>query len=181
MNFNFSSLHLNFRPITLSDKQLYVGLYTNPKVMQFIAKPLSDDYAEKLFEAQLKPWNISSKHFLNLVISEKESGQAIGVCGLITRNHLSKQAEVGMVFLPVFHGKGYGTEALTRLSQFAFEELGYNKLWGPPFLENKASIRIMEKSGYIREATLRQNQFLNGKYHDTPLYTLLKEECTYLD
>ncbi|MRX27682.1 GNAT family N-acetyltransferase [Kangiella sp. HZ709] len=181
MSFFFKSASLSFRQLKNSDKELYISLYTDPIVMQYIAEPLSKTTAARMFEAQLKPWGVKSTHMLNLVITEISSDLDIGVCGVVTRSLLSKQAEVGMVFLPEFHSKGYGTETLTRLSKYAFKELGYNKLSGPPFPSNKASIKIMQKSGYKFEATLRQNQFLNGKYHDTPFYTLLKDECTYLD
>lgn len=55
--------------------------------------------------------------------------------------------EVGYRFLPEFWGKGYATEITKALIGYGFERLGLNKICAVAMPENKASVRVMEKSG----------------------------------
>ena len=70
------------------------------------------------------------------------------------------------------------TEALTRVIDFAFDELGLNRIEGDHFVENPASGRVMEKSGMKKEGYARQKYCKEGVFHDAVLYAVLKSDRT---
>ena len=73
-------------------------------------------------------------------------------------------------------GKGYMTEVLRRVIDFAFDGLGLNRVEADHFAENPASGRVMEKAGMTKEGYARQKYCKNGVFHDAVLYGILKED-----
>jgi RimJ/RimL family protein N-acetyltransferase len=73
-------------------------------------------------------------------------------------------------------GHGYGTRAVALCTRFAFEELGLEKLKAGVFAENLGSRRMMEKVGYRQYGLARKDDFRHGRWHDTWLCDLLRDE-----
>jgi RimJ/RimL family protein N-acetyltransferase len=73
-------------------------------------------------------------------------------------------------------GKGCGTRAVALCTRFAFEELGLEKLKAGVFAENLSSRRMMEKVGYRQYGLARKDDFRHGRWHDTWLCELLRDE-----
>lgn len=80
------------------------------------------------------------------------------------------------MLLRKYQSMGFGTEILIALSSFCFSTLGYHKLLGPPVPANTKSINMLLNAEYQKEAVLRDNWILDGKYIDTPLYTLVETD-----
>src|SRR4030095_4045136 len=76
----------------------------------------------------------------------KETGEAIGICGLVKRETLP-DADIGYAFLPSFSRKGYALEATEAQKDYAFSRLGHERLLAIVNPENKSSIRVLEKLG----------------------------------
>ena len=72
--------------------------------------------------------------------------------------------------------KGYGTEATTLLVRYAFETLNLNRVWLHVFEENARAVRAYEKAGFRREGLLRQDHYRDGRYHNTIVMGLLRDE-----
>jgi len=73
-------------------------------------------------------------------------------------------------------GKGYATEAHALRTRYAFDELGLEKLMTEAFMENRGSIRALEKTGYRQYGTTRHHIFRHGRWHDFWLAELLRDE-----
>ncbi len=63
-------------------------------------------------------------------------------------------------------GQGYGTWAARKMIAYAFEDQGLHKLMLRVLAENQGAIRSYEKAGFIREAYLKDEVFLEGQYKD---------------
>ncbi|MFD2630412.1 GNAT family N-acetyltransferase [Oceanobacillus kapialis] len=74
------------------------------------------------------------------------------------------------------YGKGYGTEAVKLAQKFTFEELKLNRLELQVYSHNPRGIRSYEKAGFKREGVLRQSLFMNGRYSDEIIMSILYEE-----
>jgi len=86
-------------------------------------------------------------------------------------------AEVGYWLGVPFWGRGLATAAVLALTGLAFTahpEL--RRLYAVPFSWNPASARVLEKCGYRREGTLRQNAIKDGQLLDQWMYAILREE-----
>lgn len=73
-------------------------------------------------------------------------------------------------------GQGCGTWAARQMIRYAFEEEGLHKLMLRVLAENEGAIRSYEKAGFVREAYLRDEVFLEGRYRDVIYMAVIKED-----
>ena len=73
-------------------------------------------------------------------------------------------------------GKGYATEALQLIIEYAFKTLGLRRLEAGMYANNKASLNLFKKLGFKQEANLRKRYKYNAKYVDGLIVGLLKED-----
>ncbi len=75
-------------------------------------------------------------------------------------------------------GKGYGTQAARLMIRYAFEQQRLHKLMLRVLAENRQARRSYEKAGFIQEAYLRDEVFLDGRYQDVVYMAVIHEEDT---
>lgn len=84
--------------------------------------------------------------------------------------------ELGYLITPEHWGNGYATDAVRTMCRYAFDERRMNKATAIVFATNPASSRVLEKVGFAREGTFRNEAFVEGAYVDVYRYGLLAEE-----
>ncbi|EEM47005.1 GNAT family N-acetyltransferase [Bacillus cereus] len=115
-----------------------------------------------------------------LGIVSKESREIVGTITLrIDKGN--NRGELGYWIGKNYWGKGFATEAVNRMIQFGFIELGLNKIWASAISRNRSSIKVLEKWGLRKEGTLRQNRLLLNTYEDVDVYGILKTEYNVLN
>lgn len=81
--------------------------------------------------------------------------------------------ELGYFLHADARGKGYAGEAIRLITDFAFQSLGARRIWASCDALNTASVRLLERSGYLREATLRNEcRDHHGTLRDTFIYAM---------
>lgn len=73
--------------------------------------------------------------------------------------------------------KGYGTQAAKLIITYAFEKLKLHKLMLRVLAENEQAKRSYEKAGFIQEAYLKDEVFLEGQYKDVIYMAVIHEEA----
>ena len=73
-------------------------------------------------------------------------------------------------------GNGYIWEALNALLAYAFEELGMHRIEADVDPRNAASIRTLERLGFVREGYLRERWHVGGEIQDALFYGLLRSD-----
>lgn len=87
------------------------------------------------------------------------------------------QAEIGWAFDPAHHGRGLAAEAVSRLIDACFTDLGLRRLTAVCFADNAPSWRLMERVGMRREGTFRGDSLhRDGRWLDSYAYAVLREE-----
>lgn len=114
--------------------------------------------------------------FYDWAVVEKESGKMIGTCGFTSFDLPHDSAEIGYVLNPEFHGKGYATEAATRVLEFGFSELSLHRIEARFMKENTASLRVMEKLGMTLEGYRRDGMLIKEKYRTIGVCSILCHE-----
>jgi RimJ/RimL family protein N-acetyltransferase len=100
--------------------------------------------------------------------TEKE---AIGSIGLMLGTDVHRfTAELGYWLAEPFWNKGIMTEAVKQLTEYAFEKVELYRIYAEPYATNLASIRVLEKAGFIREGLLCASVFKDGKVLNQDLY-----------
>jgi len=101
----------------------------------------------------------------------------VGVCGLCYIDWVNRNAEVSLyIGNDNMRRQGIGTKVLKFLEKKAFDEFNLHRLWAEIYSNNVASRILFEKCGYTKEGKLREHVFKGGKYRDSFIYGLLKEE-----
>ncbi|STA92047.1 GNAT family N-acetyltransferase [Clostridium cochlearium] len=78
-------------------------------------------------------------------------------------------------------GKGYGSEALFLVMDFAFRELNLHRLQLITISYNERAIKSYEKLGFKKEGIYREAVNRDGKRYDIYLYGILKREWEELN
>lgn len=102
--------------------------------------------------------------------------KAIGSIGVFRKDNIhSRTAEMGYYVAEPYWGQGIGTSAVRQICDAVFLNTDIIRIFAEPFAYNAASCRILEKSGFEFEGTLRKNAVKNDVVLDMRLYSRIKE------
>jgi RimJ/RimL family protein N-acetyltransferase len=167
---------LSLRPLVESDAAALLQVHAEPRVMQFSNTPpwTSLEQAQELIEGSRSWLSLGTAVCLGIV--PKDATGLIGTCTLFDISRSSQRAEVGFLLGLSAWGRGYMTEALAALLNYAFGELGLNRIEADTDPRNLAATRVLEKLGFMREGLLRERWITAGQKSDSALYGLLRSD-----
>lgn len=103
--------------------------------------------------------------------------KVIGSIGVFRQQNIHRQtAEMGYYIAEEHWGKGIMTDAVKQICEYVFKNSDILRIYAEPFAYNTGSCRVLEKTGFQYEGTLRNNAVKNGKVIDMKMYSLLREE-----
>jgi len=188
---------IRFRGVERGDIPKFVDWLNDPEVRHgiLIHNPISQADEENWFEGMLK--RPPDEHVFGIEVHLEDEGtglpsvkagestQAASVekwrlIGTYAFNDIdwhNRSAEFGiMIGEKSYWNRGYGTEAVRLLARHGFNTLNLNRIFLHVFGNNPRAIHAYEKAGFIHEGRERQAQYMNGKYIDVLVMSLLKEE-----
>lgn len=96
---------------------------------------------------------------------------AVGGIGVIPGEGIhEKSGQFGYWLGEPYWGRGIMTAAVRATSEYAMSRFGLVRLEAPVFEWNAPSMRVLEKSGFVREGVLRRSVFKDGQVIDSVLY-----------
>ena len=116
-----------------------------------------------------------------LAITLANGGKLVGNCGLRRKPDNDWEADLGYELDPHHWGRGYATEAAGIMVNFGFRDLALDRISSWCIAENRASARVLERLGFRQEGRLRRNEYFKGRWWDTLLYALLRDEWAALE
>jgi RimJ/RimL family protein N-acetyltransferase len=117
----------------------------------------------------------NGEHF-SFVIHDGDSGVFLGGVGLNFRNRVHNFANLGYWVRSRFVGRGVATAAVRLAAQFAFKEIGLQRVEIVIAVGNLASQRVAGKAGAKREGVLRRRLLLRDQPLDAVMFSLLPED-----
>lgn len=91
------------------------------------------------------------------LVALKETGESIGMCGLIKRNTLD-DVDIGYAFLPRFWSKGYAVESALAVKNYGRDVIGLKRIVAITDPQNAGSIRVLEKIGMKFEKMVKLSE-----------------------
>ena len=85
-----------------------------------------------------------------------------------------KDGEIGYLLMTDYWSRGIMTEAVRQICAAAFSELDFVRITGLVYAPNTASIRVLEKNGFVREGLQRNAVYKDDKIYDLCLFGKLK-------
>ncbi len=167
---------LRLRPFAAADADALFALHSRPHVLRYWDSPPWGERARaERFIATC--WRIAEEGSgARLAIDLVSSDAFIGWCHLTRWNPDYRSASLGYCLDDSAWGHGYATEAGRALLQWAFDTLDLNRVQAETDTRNAASARVLEKLGFVREGTLREDCIVNGEVSDSWVYGLLRRE-----
>lgn len=110
------------------------------------------------------------------VICEQGGKTLYGSCLLFGYEAEHQRAEVGYGIGQPYWGRGFAREAMARLIEYAFADLGIRRLDARVDPRNNASVGLLLRLGFTHEGRLRQRQYIKGELVDVDLFGLLRSE-----
>jgi len=87
----------------------------------------------------------------------KNTGSAVGLCGLVKRDSLD-DVDIGYAFFPQYWSKGYASEAAQAVKEYAKNDVGLSRLVAITDPANQGSIRVLEKIGLKFEKRVKLSE-----------------------
>ena len=167
---------LRLRPFTEEDKDALYALMSNAYVLRYWdAPPWTERTRADRFLARCKEMEQEGSG-VRLAIERTDDGAFVGWCAFMQWNPDFRSALIGYCLAEKAWGHGYATEAAGAMVQWAFDTLDLNRIQSEADTRNRASERVLEKLGFVREGTLRENCIVNGDVSDSSVYGLLRRE-----
>ncbi len=161
------------RAIELSDAELLQQMINDEEIERMMV-----GYSFPVAKHQQIKWieNLSNERSVFRAMIDVD-GKAIGTIILTDIDMRSGTAEVHIKLAKIAErGKGYGSDAMSTLVSYAFDELRLNCIYCQIKEDNIASQKMIEKCGFVKEGRLRSRVYRNGKYYDFYEYSILKDE-----
>lgn len=165
---------LLLRRVSESDANEVMELRGNPETMKFVPRPLVTIREEALAHITMIEDKIVNNIGINWAITVKGNPKLIGIIGHYKIQPENHRCEIGYMILPQYNGQGIVTEAVKALLIYGFDDLQMHSIEAVIDPSNLASARVLQKSGFVKEAHFIENEYYNGKFYDSVIYSLLK-------
>ena len=134
--------------------------YSREVLRQYIINSQADLYADKQ---------------VRLMMELRTTRETVGAIDLFNFEPLHRHAEVGIAVLQAHQGKGYATEALQLLCDYAFRFLGMEQLVAHIASDNTCSMQLFSTCGFTPCGTLKRWWNVEGTFKDVTLVQQLKK------
>jgi len=172
---NLETERLLLRRVVNNDLKEVIALRSNPETMKYIPRPLVKTDQDGLDHIAMINDKIEANIGINWAITLKDNPQLIGIIGHYRMKPEHHRSEIGYMILPEFNGKGIVTEAIKAVVKYGFETMKLHSIEAVIDPENLASAKVLEKNGFVKEAHLKENEFFDGRYLDSVIYSLLNK------
>jgi RimJ/RimL family protein N-acetyltransferase len=166
------------RPLQPADVEVFAAYRSDPDVARYQGwdAPFSVAQAAAFIDAMARREPGTPGVWYQLGIELKSGGGLAGDCAFHVLAEDARQADIGVTLARAHQGRGYASEALARLLDYLFVDLGLHRVRAVCDAENLASARLLERLGLRREGHFIENVWFKGRWGSEYAYAVLREE-----
>jgi len=156
------------------DASALFSLRSDKDVMKYLDRPPAQSIDEATALIKLITDNVDKNEGLTWGIFPKAKPDLLhGTIGFWRIQKENYRAEIGYLLHPALQGKGFMHEAMRVVLDYGFNEMHLHSVEANVNPSNLASIRLLERNGFVKEAYFKENYFYNGQFLDSAIYSLL--------
>lgn len=163
---------LVLRPFVIEDAPALFSWASDPQVTRYLRFTTHLDIEES--RKVIRRWIEENKNppFFHWAITLRDSGEVIGSIGVEISSAQDNRGEVGYCLAKRMWNRGYTTEALQSVLDFALDIAGFRRIEACHSVDNEASGRVMRKSGMLLEAGPLHDYYRSDQlgYQDVMMY-----------
>lgn len=171
---------LRISDLVLDDLQNHHELLSDSTVMYYLQDIQTKNIEESRDDllSAINDQTSKERKFYFFKIENMKTAKFIGEIGYTVKEFTpyGKLVHLGYFINQSHWNKGYTTEAVKRIIEFAFNENDVYRIQTGCIKDNSFSEKIMQKCGFIKEAEYKEFVFHDGKLKDRVEYRLLKSE-----
>ena len=172
---NLETERLYLRRVAKEDVNEIFALRSNKETMKYIPRPLVKTEEDALAHIAMIDEKIENNEGINWAITLKNNPKLIGLIGHYRIKPEHFRAEIGYMLLPEYHGKGIIAEAIKETVKYGFEIMKLHSIEAVIDPENLASEKVLQKSGFVKEAHFKENEYYEGNFLDSVIYSILNK------
>jgi len=166
--------HVYMRPLDRNDLTYILKWSNDPEIRGLTGevRPMSLAKAEEFYE-RVK----SDDQRVWFIIALQEDDRVIGEAGLLRMFPAWRTTDLSIIIGErETWGKGYGTEAINLLLDYAFGYLNFHRVAIGVVCLNEAALGFYEKVGFRKEGVQREGYYYNHAYYDFVMMSILEDE-----
>lgn len=167
-------LNVKIRKLTAEDAEAMAKLANNIKIAENLRDGFPHPYTLSDARTFIEKFKDQDQTFIFAI---EYNGEYAGNIGLVPETDVyRKSAELGYFIGEPFWNKGITTEAIKHICEFAFQNLDIIRIHCGVYEYNKASQRVLEKSGFEKEGVFKKAIFKKSRIWDEVRYAKVKPE-----
>lgn len=169
---------LLLRPFEDRDIEPFSAYRSDPDVARYQSweAPFSIEQATRFVEAMKESEFAVRGEWYQIAVELKSEALLVGDCAFCISHEDGQQAEIGCTFDPGHQGKGFATEAVTKLLEILFDGLGLHRVYAICDVRNTPSYRVLERLGFRRETHSIESYWSKGEWTSEYTYAMLARE-----
>lgn len=165
---------LLLRRITAEDAPALLRMRSDPEVMRYIGREPARTLEEvQALCARIEETRAKNAGLMLGLALHAEPQALIGTCGLWRLDAENHRAELGYMLAPAQQGRGLIGEAISAVCRHGFESLHLHSIEAHVDPANAASVRVLERAGFVREGLFRECVRFRDRFSDSAVYSLL--------
>jgi len=168
-----SDARIVLRPPTRDDAGAVTAACRDPEIQRWttVPSPYTERDALAWIASTRESWDRGRN--LELLVTDRSSGELLGAIGLFRTPHDRGVGELGYWVAPEARGRGVAADAAAMVARWGLEDLGLARIQILAAEGNEASQRVAEKAAFTREGTLRSYVELKGERQTYAIFSLL--------
>jgi ribosomal-protein-alanine N-acetyltransferase len=169
---------LRLRAPSPRDAPAVLAIFGNPEVTRYHSVPTFMTLAEAEAALERLEQRYAARDTIRWAIELIEHGEMIGTVGLLRFDFEHRHAEVGYDIGRPWWGRGLASEAAAAIVRYGFSVLGLHRIEAGVLPENVASVRVLQKLGFVEEGTRRDYLYAKGRFHSFRWFSLLDTDVS---
>ena len=166
------------RPFKINDARAFYSIVKEKEIIKNTLVPCPVTLKKQKEFIKRAEKRLKKKEAIFWAIEDIKTKKLIGRIGLSSINWQHQNAGLHYLLDKNYRGQGIMTEAVKLVINFAFKKLKLHRLQTGVFLDNYASQKVLEKTGFKKEGLERELFFRRGRWQNDFLYGRLKKILT---